>query len=391
LLRKWGRMGACLLLAEAIVAMVFAAPPPAATNLTVNQLEQLLTQIRGQGDAKVAKQITGIKLTERASMARLARWEAELSGDRSREALMAIADVSAFLTPPAAEMPSLPTPDAQTQQQILTRCRDYVNQRIPKLPNYFALRTMTPFAFTTSEKLASQQSVNGIFQTKQGQKLHYRALGPANSSDAPDLQYFWLGSYAQEVTYRGGMEVVNAASGANGPSRASLYAMTTSGEFGSVLEVIVVDFPEDQVAWDRWEQGSKGTLAVFRYAVPSERSHYAVNYANATPEFPAYHGEVAIDPESGAVWRITILATGSESGSFDESSILVEFAPTEIGGVTYICPMHSVAIMRFFDIFEYGNMAHTPVPFQISINDVAFTNYHQFRSESHILSGASGP
>ena len=396
MLRKWGQMGAPLLLAEAIVAVVFAAPPPAATNLTVNQLDQLLTQIRGQSDARVARQIAGIKLTERASMARLAQWEAEIAGERSREALMAIADVSGFLPPPAAEIPSLPAPDAQTQQQILTRCRDYVNQRIPKLPNYFALRTTTAFAFTTAEKLASQQLVDSMFQTKQGQKLHYRALGPAKSSDAPDQQYFWLGSYAQEVTYRGGMEVVNAAPGANGSSRASLYAMTTSGEFGSVLGIIVLDFVGDQVTWDRWEQGrsargSTKPLAVFRYAVPSERSHFGLSLGNEPPELPAYHGEVTIDPESGAVWRITILATGSESGSFDESSIVVEFAPTEIGGAAYVCPVHSVAIMRFFDTFEYANTAHTPVPYQISINDVAFTNYHQFRSESHILSGASGP
>jgi len=396
LLRKWGRMGACVLLAEAIVTVVFAVPPPAATNLTVNQLDQLLTQIRGQGDARVARQIAGINLTERASMARLARWKADVAGNRSREALMAIADVSAFLPPPATEMPTVPTPGAQTQQLILTRCRDYVNQRIPRLPNYFALRTTSAFAFTTAERLASRQITSGIFQTRQGQKFYYRALGPAKSSDSPDQQYFWLGSYAQEVTYRGGTEVVNAAPGANGSSPASLSAMTTSGEFGSVLEIIVLDFAEDQVTWDHWEQGhsaqeSSALLAVFRYKVPRERSHFGLTLGNGPTEQPAYHGEVAIDPESGAVWRITILASGSDTGTFDESSILVEFAPTEIGGVTYICPVHTVAIMRFFDTFEYANTAHSPVPYQISINDVAFTHYHQFRSESHILSGASGP
>ncbi len=392
-------MGACSLLAQAIAAVAFAAPVPA-TNLTVSQMGQLLTQMRGQGDAKVARQIAGIKLTERVSMARLAQWEANVVGDRSREALMAIADVAAFSTPPAAEMPSFPPPDAQTQQQILTRCRDYVNQRIPKLPNYLALRTTTSFAFTTAERLASEQIVNGIFQTKRGQKLHYRALGPAKSSDSPDDQYFWLGSYVQEVTYRGKTEVVNSAPATKGQSSSSPNAMTTSGEFGSVLELILLDAQEDQMVWDHWEQSatqghstqeSTGPLAVFRYAVPSEKSHFGLSLGSEVPEQPAYHGEVAIDPESGAVWRITTLATGSASGSFGESSILVEFEPTEIGGSTYICPVRSVAILRFFDTFEYGNTSHTPVPFQIFINDVAFTNYHQFRSESHILSGASGP
>jgi hypothetical protein len=396
-IKKWGRIGVSLLLAVALAPEVFAAPPAAATkNLTVDQLDLLLKELRGQGDVKVARQITGVHLTERASAARLAQWEADLAGDRSREALMVVADASAFLAPPAAETPALPAPDAQTQQQILTRCRDYVNQKVPKLPNYFAMRTTTAFAFATAEKLKSQQIMNGLLQTKPGQKFHYRALGPAKSSDSPEDQYFWLGTYAQEVTYRGETEVVNAAPEATGPSRSSLYAMTTSGEFGSVLEVIVMDVSEDQMVWDRWEQGhsaqgSAGPLAVFRYTVPSEKSHVAVTYANARPEFPAYHGEVAIDPESGAVRRITILAIDSESGYFGESSMLVEFAPTEIAGVTYICPVHSVAIMRFFDAFEYENTAHTPIPSQISINDVAFTKYHLFRSESHIIAGASGP
>ena len=285
----------------------------------------------------------------------------------------------------------MPPPDAQTQKQILARCRDYVNERVPKLPNYIALRTTTSFEFTSADRLESQQTVNGLLQTKQGQKLRYQALGPAKSSDAPEDQYFWLGSYAQEVTYRDEIEVANAPPGANGPSHPSLYAMTTHGEFGSVLKLIVWDFSEDQMAWDHWEQGPGGVLAVFRLAVPSERSHYSVTYANAWPEYPAYHSEVAIDPESGAVWRISLLAVGSGPGFFGESSIVVEYAPTEIAGVTYICPVHSVAIIRFFDTFEYGNTAHTPVPFEISINDIAFTKYHQFRSESHIIAGAPGP
>ncbi|MGD0739031.1 MAG: hypothetical protein ABR957_05505 [Terracidiphilus sp.] len=389
-------MGACWLLAGALAPLILAAPPPAATNLTVDQLDQLLKQIHGQSDARVARQITGVKLTERASAERIARWEADLAGERSREALMVVADVSAFLAPPAAELPTTPAPDARTQQQILTRCRDYVNQIVPRLPNYFALRTTTSFEFTTAQKLVSQPLADSMFQQNPGPRVHYLALGPAKSSDSPEDQFFWLGSYAEEVTYRGRTEVVNATPGTNGPPRSPLYAMSTSGDFGSVLEVIVMDFQEDQIAWDHWEQGhstqvSTGPLAVFRYAVPSERSHYAVSYPNEPPNFPAYHGEVAIDPESGAVRWITLLAIDSESGYFNESSQLVEFAPTEIAGVTYICPVHSVAIVRFFEAFEYENTAHTPIPSQISINDVAFTKHHLFRSESHILSGASKP
>jgi hypothetical protein len=69
----------------------------------------------------------------------------------------------------------------------------------------------------------------------------------------------------------------------------------------------------------------------------------------------------------------------------------VEFAAIEIAGVAYVCPVHAVAMNRYFNVFEYGNTAHTPVPFASSINDVSFTNYHRFRSEAHIVSGATGP
>ncbi len=170
LLGRWGRMGVCWLLAAAFVPVGFAAPPGAATNLTVDQLDQLLKQIRGQSDAKAARQITGVKLTERASAERIARWEADLAGDRSREALMVVADVSAFLAPPAVEMPTKPTPDAQTQKQILARCRDYVNRIVPRLPNYFALRTTTSFIFTTALALESQPIVQQYFSKEAGPK-----------------------------------------------------------------------------------------------------------------------------------------------------------------------------------------------------------------------------
>jgi hypothetical protein len=393
---RWGRTGACLLLAGTFAFVAFAAPPAAERSLTADQMDQLLQQMRGQRDARFAREITGVHLTERVSAARLARWEAALPGELSREAVMAVTDVSAYLAPAAVEIPVLPAPDAQTQQQILARCRDYVKQRVAKLPNYIALRTTTSFEFTTAGRLDSQQIGNDMFQTKKGQVVRYRALGPAKLSDSPDMQYFWLGSYAQEVTYRGGMEVVKATPGANGQPRSSPYALTTTGEFGSVLGLILVDATEDQMVWDHWEQGhsaqgATGPLAVFRYTVPSERSHFSVTYKNEEPEYPAYHGEIAIDPESGAVWLMTILSIGSDSGYFGESSILIEFAPTEIAGVAYICPVHSVAIDRFFDASEYANTARAPTPFQISINDVAFINYHLFRSDAHIISGASGP
>jgi hypothetical protein len=46
-----------------------------------------------------------VELTERISSTKLSWWKARLPGERSRAALIAVADKSAFLALPAAEFP----------------------------------------------------------------------------------------------------------------------------------------------------------------------------------------------------------------------------------------------------------------------------------------------
>src|ERR1700691_5076188 len=146
--KKWPRptarvLPARILLPALLMGIALAAPAPQAASVTVGQLDQLLGRLRAQNDVKAAREIAGAKLTERASAAWLAMWEADLKGDRTREALMAGADFSAFLEPPAAERPQLPLPDAAAQKQMLARTRDNVKQILSRMPNFLSLRTTT--------------------------------------------------------------------------------------------------------------------------------------------------------------------------------------------------------------------------------------------------------
>lgn len=71
---------------------------------------------------------------------------------------------------------------------------------------------------------------------------------------------------------------------------------------------------------------------------------------------------------------------------------MVEYGPVVIGGQTYICPARSVSIFRSrtdrllhqwnIDFGVYG-------PFETSLNDVTFSQYHLFRSEHRILPAGS--
>jgi hypothetical protein len=388
LLAGCARKGTYLLLVCASLSASFAASPSAPTGLSIDQFDRLLTDLQQENDAKIARRIAGIHLTERADAAQMARWQARLSGDRSRKALMEVVDASEFLAPPASETPLQPQPDAESTKQMRTRMWNYVRKTLPRFPDLFADRTTTSFAFTTDSFLHPLDVSNSLHEAPRGSRFKHEVLGPGRSSDSLEPQLFYLGSWTQEVTYRGGNEVANSPQAADSSPALSIQ-MTTSGEFGSILGLVLTDFSPDQVVWSHWERGPKGPVAVFSYSVPSAKSHFAVTFTDEPAELPAYHGEIAIDPASGVIWHMTLLATTSGMGFFRESFMLVEFAFVEIGGVAYVCPVHSVAMNRYFDTFEYSNTVHTPVPFASSINDVSFTHYHLFRSQTHIITGAT--
>jgi hypothetical protein len=255
------------------------------------------------------------------------------------------------------------------------------------MPNFTALRSTTEFELTTQAQMDAQYSMTRSNRPRQTKRITYHVLGPAKVDGLPDAELFWIGSLAQVVTSRGGIEVVDTPSGDVGQSDQTSFNLTSTGEFGQMLAVVLVDAYRSKITWDRWEQGSSGPLAIFRYAVPKENSRFAVGFTkdNQAPEYPAYKGEIAIEPASGSILRITIVANGSGPGFVNETSIMVEFGPIQIAGTNYICPVRGVAIARFFDPLKYQKKDPPPTPIHTSINDVSFTDFHVFRSESRIL------
>jgi hypothetical protein len=119
-----------LLLLAGIVPPAFAGNPVTIQMVTVEQLEQALATNHGERDGKLARQISDMKLTQRLSDARLARLENELSGPQTRLALIALADESAFLDLPAAEIPSTAVPGAAGQAELLARTIDIVKTAV---------------------------------------------------------------------------------------------------------------------------------------------------------------------------------------------------------------------------------------------------------------------
>lgn len=100
-----------LLVALGVALQAFAAHH--VNRMSIGEFEKMLAAIHGQSDGKVAHQVAEVELTERASSARLAQWEAEFPGRHCREVLTELADNSALLDLPASEIPDVKAPGQQ--------------------------------------------------------------------------------------------------------------------------------------------------------------------------------------------------------------------------------------------------------------------------------------
>jgi hypothetical protein len=112
-----------------------------------------------------------------------------------------------------------------------------------------------------------------------------------------------------------------------------------------------------------------------------------------------YHGEIAIDPMTGALLRLELIFDLKSTTPLIWSEIMIEYGPVEIGGKSYICPVRSVSLSRgrsvtvlsealknrekigFYESFRtYG-------PYATMLNDISFDDFHIFRADSHMLTG----
>lgn len=371
-----------------LAAITLSAIPAALaqTRVTVAQMEREFATLAQQKEEDIAPQLARFRLTERVSPSRLVAWQSRFKGELAQQILLYLADASAARDLPAAELPSAPPPDQPTRAAILQRARQYVRTMRPRLPNFSAVRTVTSFEVSTLDQIEAEERQLQFLELTHN-RLGFHSLGMVNFPS----QLFLEGSADNLVTYRQGSEVQSLPQARGNHRRLIPRGLTSAGEFGPILSLVDQDSADGSIAWDHWEQGASGLLAVYRYSVPAAASHFAVfSPMESLPgiseeEHPAYHGEIAVDPDSGSVLRIAIEAdpppTDPGASAATPAAMVVEYGSVEIGAKNYICPLHAVAISRVTDPGTPGKPA-LPRTF---VNDVTFTHYHLFRAEMRIL------
>ncbi len=360
--------------------------PTVLVKLSVDELKQALAADRDKPDADVAQELLNMELTERLSTVELMRLKATLPGSKAQEALVALADLSGLLDPPAAEIPGDAMPDGTAAHKMLAQVVNYVNTTLLQLPNLIAVRDTIGYEDRPAQDI--QQATALV-------SLSYMPLHVTGTSSVT-------------VTYRDRKEVIDEGGAKVKKRGPAVQGLETRGVFGPILNVVLANALKGKITWGHWEKGPGGMEAVFRYAVPKEKSDDKVQFCCVSggvdgqtgsqtdwqvfSELAAYHGEIAFDPVTGTILRITLDAEMPPGDLVSTAGIFVEYGPVEIGGKTYTCPLKSVSILK----------AHTeepPVGLHMTsiykgqpktfLNDSAFGPYRRFGSETRILTDDS--
>jgi hypothetical protein len=356
----------------------FDHPRPGIEKVTVAQLEELV-----HAGTDLQRKLENLELTERLSTPRLEALLRVIHSERERQALTADADLSIALAPPPDDIVNRPPPPLDEQRAILRRTFDYLQNAIPKLPDFSASRTTSRF-----EEPAERDDESWKMPHRD-QALHFAA-----------------GEHAT-VLYQNGHEVVEKKKklGKRGVVRgARAHDLETTGTFGPILAYVwtAAASSPGNLRWERWERGKYGDVAVFSYRAASPNAGPDITYCclplgNGTTLYQNKadtYGEFAVNPDTGAIMRIVTNADLDEERDPDvpliRSQIMVEYGPEELGGKTYMCPQRSVNISRGRserELHEWGMVFSLYGYFETMINDVSFGGYHKFGSESRILPG----
>ena len=350
-----------------LILLLSAVSARAATPVTIQQLQQILAAASSQTDNKLNKQLQYLELTERVSPALRARWEAELPGPASRQTFRVLADLSAFLNPPAAELPAMGRPSLDEQRAIIARSAAFAKKTIARLPDFYAARETMRFENTP---------------------------GPSRNPTPMQL----IDTSSDTILYRDGQEIVSLTAAERKQYGLATPGLDTTGVFGPMLGSVLSDTAQGSLFWSHWEQGSAGPLAIFGYKIPQAKSHYRVVLGLEYREHPAYHGEFAVDPKTGTILRLTIEADMDKTSPVVRSAVIVNYGVVTIADKSYICPLQSVTLNVFYpacttrEIGACGALAAVRgFSTQASLNDVTFLRYHVFRADTRILDAAGSP
>lgn len=360
------RLGLFVLLALA------SMPAWSAKKVTVAELKDTLTSMHqaNKSDADVANALKQLELSEELTRTTMNSVVADVPGPLSTEQIYVLEARSAMLAPPASDIPTAAAPDAAAQKAMLDKAADYVTKTYAQLPTLSATKTTIRFQDNV-EAAAASSGIHGSatdVSTGSGFVNPYQFIHYINSTDTP-------------VASEHGAEKMPSEKDKTPWGANKMIALETPDP--SLASV----FDEAQGSGDmkfvRWETVNGKQAAVYSFDVPKKKAHLPVDVCcfpdvsqtgvahfssastgslhggagggaggnfqtNTTYDIHfkntsiPYHGEIFVDPDSGAVVRMITqdeLKPSDVVHQFDER---IDYGPVTAGGKTLVVPVRTI-------------------------------------------------
>jgi VWFA-related protein len=388
----------------------------AAKRMSADQLQQLLASgaAAHRTDDAIAQQLTNVELTARLSSSAFQQMVSASPGPKTQQMLRAIADASVFLDPPASEIPARPIPDVAAQRFMLSQTIHYAARTLHALPDFLATRQ------TEHYDDSPQPLTPGAWPARAGLAFRTQTQTPVAFRDGRETDDPSFNASTPGAAKKPSLSKVSAGKDSKKrPAPAPNVGLTSWGEFGPILEIVLVDAAKGKLGWAHWEQWDGKPVAVFQFSVDRTISHYNVQFigrdfgerigssygsANGggpskgqvkdsgtalTGEVAGYHGRLTIDPDTGAILRITIQADLRSSDPIQKADIMVEYGSVQIGDSQHICPTHSVSVSLSHSLYQSSPISPLVDIVETQLNDVKFTDYRRFGSEAKLIMSAA--
>jgi hypothetical protein len=246
------------------------------------------------------------------------------------------------LLPAAAQQDA--APDPATQDRLLEAMEQYGEQYVSGLPNFLCVQVTHQFeAGLNSNRWHKGDTLTSRLSFHDGHEK--RTLDLVNGKPADPTKRQWH------------------------------TPLISEGEFGILLSRLMDPASDASFTWNRWETVRGKRLAVFDYTVDKEHSTLSMQLSDLAKAVLPYHGSVSVDPETGAVWRVTDAADSDIPLSLQmrEIGTVIDYCETSISGKSYLLPCTATVSVTTWD----GKVR----------NELEFQDYRKFEAESVIKFG----
>lgn len=333
-----------------LVLLLAASPAWAARKVTVQQLKDLLVSMQQnkKTDIEAADQLREIELNEELTGSAANGLKSYLPGPLSAVQVEFLKDQSAFLVPPAIDIPSAPAPDAAAQKAILDKAAAFASKVYAQSPHLSVTKTTLRF----EDRIITTDSV-GFRNT--------------NTLRSP-VQL--AGEQVDQVETDKGLE---HAAASKAKTKWGINGEISEGEPGTDLASIFQEaLSSGKIGWLRWQMLDGRQTAVFSFAVEKENSHFDVSYCcfpktttatqvvlNLTvgaiqsvstwepfKKVAGYHGEFFINPGTGLVVRVITRAEMKPTDLVFREDRRIDYGPVAVAGKAYLLPRVSITAME---------------------------------------------